>query len=327
MPSSVSIDVLKAEAKRLGFSACGVARCSFVEGRAASAFSEWVSAGRHGSMTYMAGNMDKRLNPALLLPSAQSVIVVALNYYPARRLEQEQLQFAYYAYGKDYHDVMRVRLNALASALSIRDVRQPSKAGDTIEAETFEGLVCCDTVPVLERYWAWKAGIGWIGKNNSLIIPHAGSYFFLGVILTALAFADYDEPMGSYCGRCENCLSACPTGALCAPYSLDASKCLSYLTIENRGDIPTEYAARMGNTVYGCDRCQQCCPHNRFATPTAIEEFSPSDEFMTMTVEKWRRLTEEDYRRLFKGSAVKRAKYTGLRRNIDMTSDGREEQV
>ena len=317
MSTQLTIERLKAEAERFGFSACGVARCTFVEGSVASAFSEWVSAGHHGSMTYMEGNMDKRLNPCLLLPSARSVIVVVLNYYPERRLEENQLQFAYYAYGKDYHDVMQSRMGQLADALSIYDVRK-RKDGDDTGGDAHEGLVCCDTVPVLERYWAWKAGIGWIGKNNSLIIPHAGSYFFLGVILTSLEFTEYGVPMSNYCGNCDNCLNACPTGALNAPYCLDASKCLSYLTIENRDPIPAEYATKMGNTVYGCDRCQQCCPHNRFATPTSVPEFSPSDEFMTMTSEKWHHLTEQDYRRIFKGSAVKRAKYAGLRRNIDL---------
>ena len=319
MSPQPTIETLKAEAKRLGFSACGAARCAFVEGTVASAFSEWVAAGRHGSMAYMEGNVDKRMNPCLLLPSAKSVIVVALNYYPEHRLEENQLQFAYYAYGKDYHDVMRSRMGQLAAALSICDVRS-RKTGDAAGEDVYEGLVCCDTVPVLERYWAWKAGIGWIGKNNSLIIPHAGSYFFLGVILTSLEFSEYGVPMNSYCGNCENCLKACPTGALNAPFCLDASKCLSYLTIENCGTIPSEYASKMGNTVYGCDRCQQCCPHNRFATPTEIEEFNPSEEFLRMTEQDWLNLTEEDYRRIFKGSAVKRAKYAGLKRNIDAIS-------
>ncbi len=268
-------------------------------------------------MAYMAGNVEKRLNPSLLLPSARSVIVVAMNYYPEKRLRDDQVQFAYYAYGKDYHDVVRSRLMKLAASLSIYDIRHREGAA-CAGSSAYEGLVCCDTVPVLERYWAWRSGIGWIGKNSSLIIPHAGSYFFLGVILTSLEFTEYDVPISNYCGNCENCLKACPTGALCAPYSLDASKCLSYLTIENRGPIPPAYAAKMGNMVYGCDQCQRCCPHNRFATPTEVEEFTPSEEFMTMTAEKWRCLSEEDYRRLFSGSAVKRAKYTGLRRNIDL---------
>ena len=317
MSQEQSIEKLKAEAMRLGFSACGVSRCEPVEQKVADAFLSWVGEGRHGTMAYMAGNVEKRLNPSLLLPSARSVIVVAMNYYPEKRLRDDQVQFAYYAYGKDYHDVVRSRLMKLAASLSIYDIRHREGAA-CAGSSAYEGLVCCDTVPVLERYWAWKSGIGWIGKNNSLIIPHAGSYFFLGVLLTELEFTEYDVPMGSFCGNCENCLRSCPTGALEGAYRLDASRCLSYLTIENRGDIPPEYAAKMGNTVYGCDRCQLCCPHNRFATPTEEVAFAASDEFLSMTVEQWHSLTEEDYRRLFSGSAVKRAKYTGLRRNIDL---------
>ena len=322
MKTLPSIAYLKAEAKRLGFYACGVAKSAPVEVQTADAFSRWIEHGNHGSMTYMAGNIQKRLNPNLLLPSARSVIVVAMNYYPERRLDESQLQFAFYAYGQDYHEVMRSRLTQLAETLHINDVRYSSDIGDT---ECYEGLICCDTVPVLERYWAWKAGIGWIGKNNSLVIPHAGSFFFLGVIITELAFSEYNTPILSYCGTCENCLHACPTGALTEPYRLDASKCLSYLTIENRGNIPSEFAAKMGNSIYGCDRCQLACPHNRFAQPSEIEEFAPSEEFLSMTADNWHDLTEERYRQLFKGSAVKRAKYSGLKRNIDALSQETEE--
>lgn len=319
MTNVEDIDRLKAEAQSLGFSACGVAKSGEVDRMVSEAFSEWLQQGHHAGMDYMADNKDKRFDTNLLLPSAESVIVVAMNYFPQQMLKDSQLQFAYYAYGKDYHDVMRKRMNRLAEVLSIRDVRQPVEK-DEETSQKYQGLICCDTVPVLERYWAWKAGVGWIGKNNSLIIPHAGSFFFIGVIITELEFTDYSTPMKNYCGTCENCLHACPTGALNAPFCLDATKCLSYLTIENRGEIPEEYASKMNKSVYGCDRCQQCCPHNRFATPTEIEEFTPSDEFLSMTAEKWHNLSEEDYRRIFKGSAVKRAKYAGLKRNIDAIS-------
>lgn len=309
-PAPLSYQKLKAEALRLGFSAFGAARTEPVDATNETAFLAWLGKGRQAGMEYMAGHLDKRLNPQLLFPEGRSILSVALNYYPARRLSADQLQFAYYAYGQDYHEVMKIRLRQLA--LLLGDI--PHK-------------ICCDTVPILDRYWAWRAGLGWIGKNTNLIIPHAGSYFFLGEIIVAADIDYYDEPLASHCGRCQRCLDACPAGALAAPCQLDASRCLSYLTIENRGALPGESAALMGRGVYGCDRCQQACPYNRFASPTAIEEFRPTDEFMQMTPDDWANLTIEQYRKLFKGSAVKRAKYEGLMRNIRaVNGDGSKEE-
>ena len=282
----------------IGFSACGIARADKVDEKNAQAFRTWIQSGKNASMQYMENYEEKRLDPRLLLPGAKSIIVVALNYFPKERLADDQLQFAYYAYGKDYHDVMKAKLQELTSLIE------------------GEHKICCDTVPMLDRYWAYQAGLGWIGKNTNLIIPHAGSFFFLGEIITTATFDTYNSPMPNHCGTCENCLHACPTGALTAN-GLDANRCLSYLTIENRNAIPDAEAEAMGNYIYGCDRCQLICPHNRFAQATDIEEFSPSEEFLKMTPDDWKQLTEEDYRRLFKGSAVKRAKYAGLKRNID----------
>ena len=191
-----------------------------------------------------------------------------------------------------------------------------------ILSERNEGALfrpCCDTAPMMERYWAWQAGMGWIGKHKNVILPGMGSYFFLGELLTTLSFDCYDEPLPNRCGTCTRCLQACPTGALKQENDricFDARRCLSYLTIENRGDIPTDAAQAMGNCIYGCDRCQQACPHNRNAQPTEVEEFRPSAEFMAMQPADWAQLTPEQYRRLFRGSAVKRAKFDGLSRNI-----------
>lgn len=290
---------LRAEALRLGFSSFGAARAQRVDALHESALKAWLQEGRQGGMDYMTAHLDKRLDPRLLLPGARSVLSVALNYYPSRRLSEGQWQFAYYAYGKDYHEVMKARLRQLA--LSLGDV--PCK-------------ICCDTVPILDRYWAWKAGLGWVGKNTNLILPHAGSYYFLGEIVVAADIDRYDTPMDSHCGTCRRCLDACPARALTAPHRLDASRCLSYLTIEHRGALPPSAPSIMGHGIYGCDRCQQACPYNRFATPTAVGEFAPSDDFMLMTPADWAGLTVERYRALFKGSAVKRAKYEGLMRNI-----------
>lgn len=285
----------------IGFSALGVAKAEKVDDGYADVFRKWLSDGRNADMAYMENYLDKRLNPCELLPGAKSIIVVALNYYPENKLRDDQFQFAYYAYGKDYHDVMRQKLGKLAENLGLQQD---------------EYIIACDTKPVLERYWAWKAGLGWIGKNNNLIIPGKGSYFFLGEIITTAEFDTYGSPCENHCGNCTRCIDACPTGALTEHSWMDARKCLSYLTIENRGDIPAEYHDAMGDCIYGCDRCQQACPHNRFAEATDVEEFTPTDEFLNMTKEQWRNLTHDDFRRLFRGSAVKRAKYEGLKRNI-----------
>jgi Uncharacterized Fe-S protein len=321
MPSILH-STFKQAAKELGFCACGIAPAAPVESLYAEAFRQWIGQSHHAGMQYMANYEDKRLDPRLLLPGAQSILVVALNYYPEKRLEPSQLQFAYYAYGKDYHDVMRDRLRQLAGIIFPYKKSVISSAEGETEDPLFK--LCCDTVPFLDRYWAKRAGLGWIGKNTNLIIPKVGSYCFIGAIITTLPADRYDSPMPEHCGTCEQCLKACPTKALCAPHSLDARRCLSYLTIENREEIPSQYHSALGSSqlhssgasIYGCDRCQQACPHNRFAQPTQVSEFSPSDEFLAMQPDDWQHLTPETYRQLFRGSAVKRAKYEGLMRNI-----------
>lgn len=293
---------IKTEALRLGFDACGIARAGKVDDVSHNALQEWLAQGKQAGMAYMANHTDKRLDARQLMEGAQSMICVALNYYPPVPLKETQYQFAWYAYGKDYHDVVKEKLQTL-----LAQIRQ--------QAPEVNGRVFCDTAPLLERYWAWKAGLGWIGKNTQLIIPQAGSAFFLGEILLDTELC-YDTPLPSRCGNCTRCLDACPTHALEAPHHLNANRCLSYLTIEHKGDIPKEVAEKMGNCVYGCDRCQQVCPWNRFALPTREPALQPSDLFLHMAPEDWETLTVEHYRELFKGSAVKRAKYEGLMRNI-----------
>lgn len=291
---------IKAEAARLGFSACGITSANATANR--EYLRKWLDEGCQGNMEYLENHFDKRCNPRLLVENARSIICVALNYYPQKTLPEDRIQFAYYAYGKDYHDVMKDRLNRLFEYINA-------------ELIPINGRIFCDTAPVAERYWAQQAGLGWIGKNTLLIIPRAGSYFFLGELIIDAELA-YDTPAVNRCGNCNRCIQTCPTGALEKPYWLNANKCLSYLTIENKGEIPEEFAHKMGNYVYGCDRCQKACPWNRFATPNTISELQPSEEFMNMTSEDWEKLTIEEYRALFKGSAVKRAKYEGLMRNI-----------
>lgn len=299
---------IKREALRLGFSACGIAPAAPVDEEHKQALASWLSAGNHADMGYMENYFEKRCDPRLLVEGARTVVSVALNYYPARRLPESEYQFAWYAYGKDYHEVMREKLTALYEY--IRTNLVPG----------LNGRVFCDTAPVLERYWAWRAGLGWIGKNTQLIIPHAGSAFFLGELLLDVEADRYDEPQPRRCGTCTRCLQACPTGALEAPHRLDARRCLSFLTIENKGEIPASMAPEIGNRVYGCDECQKACPWTRFATPCQTPELHPSPAFLAMTKKDWENLTEEQYKTLFKGSAVKRAKYRGLMRNIKVTS-------
>jgi len=293
--------LIKQAANRLGFIACGIAKAAPVDSTTATVYRQWIAEGGHADMHYLANNIDKRLDPTLLLPGARSIIVVALNYAPAHSLPDGEYQIAAYALGKDYHDVMKQRLTALNEATAHRS---PHK-------------ICVDTVPILERYWAQQAGIGFIGRNHQLIIPTAGSMVFLGEIVTTAVFDSYDAPMQNRCGTCHRCIDACPTGALhSGTASLKSAKCLSYQTIENRGPLDATVADKLGDTIYGCDRCQQACPWNRFALPNDTAELQPSATLLNMTRARWHTLTREDYQQLFRGSAVKRAKYEGLMRNI-----------
>lgn len=314
---------LKAEALNLGFFACGIARAEAVDDTNASHVRQWIDEGRQANMDYMRNHTDMRLDPRLLMKGVRSIVSVAMNYTPAQHIPPDQLQFAAYAYGEDYHDIVKKKLRQLALTFDFKELRmqdEPNKKDDDTCFRVF-----CDSAPVLERYWATRAGLGWIGRNHQLIIPKAGSMFFLGELFLTIEL-DYDEPMHSHCGNCHACIDACPTGAITIDGPLDANKCLSYQTIENRGDISKDIAEKMGNTVYGCDRCQQACPWNRFSMPNNTPELQPKPEFLSMTREKWMQLSEDDYRRLFKKSAVKRAKYEGLMRNIQAIADLSEEQ-
>lgn len=305
--------IIKEEAISMGFSACGISKAETIDDINSSSIQKWIKEGRHASMKYMEANMEKRLNPCLLHPGCKSVISVALNYYPEKKIPASQPQFAFYSYGKDYHDVMKQMLSRFAEFIKNIDF----STSDSEQHCDTDIKICCDTVPILDRYWAWKGGLGWIGKNSNLIIPDCGSFFFLGEILVNKTL-QYDTPMQSQCGTCTKCINACPTGALRNDNTIDARCCLSYLTIESKDvsiiNIPMRISRN--NYIYGCDRCQSVCPYNKDAVPTNIEAFKPSEELLKMKSEDWQNLSIEQYRSLFKGSAVKRAKYDGLMRNI-----------
>ena len=301
---------IKDKAKELGFDACGIAEVSSADTEALF-FDRWIAEGCHAGMKYMENYRDIRLNPAGLVEGARSLISVALNYYPVQKQSPDAPRISYYAYGKDYHVVLKDKLRQLWQYIT----EELLSADEAPQARVFT-----DSAPLLERYWAWKAGLGWIGKNTNLIIPGKGSFFFLGEIVTTLEL-DYDSPRKNRCGDCRRCLDACPTGALESAGHLNANKCISYLTIEHKGDIPSQYAARLGDRLYGCDTCQEVCPWNRFARPTREAAFFPSPAFLSLKKEDLQTFTRDDYNRIFAGSAVKRAKYEGLIRTINNKKD------
>jgi epoxyqueuosine reductase len=292
---------IKAEALRLGFTVCGIAKAAPVEQQTTAFIEDWTKKGHHGTMSYLERNREKRYDPTLLVPNCKSIICVALNYY-TDGTDESKLHISRYAQGNDYHKIVKEKLFALMKAIN--------------RIEPINGRAFCDTAPLLERYWATRAGIGWIGKNHQLIIPNAGTHFFLGEILLDIEL-EYDTPTeGERCGNCDKCLTACPTKALSAK-GFDARRCLSYLTIEYRDELSKNIGEMMGNCFYGCDRCQACCPHNRFATETAVEELKAKEGLQKMRSEDWYNLSIEKYNELFADSAVERCGYEQLKRNIE----------
>lgn len=294
---------IRQQAAKLGFLSCGIARAGFME-EEARRLETWLNNGHQGSMSYLENHFDKRVDPTLLVPGARSVISLAYNYYSEEKQQDEKApRISIYAYGKDYHKVVRKKLKSLFEWMSV----------------TFgeiNGRCFVDSAPVLERDWAKRSGLGWTGKNTMLIHPRKGSFFFLAEIITDLELA-YDHPIQDYCGTCTKCIDACPTDAISpAGYIMDGSRCISYLTIELKEQIPDAFRGQMDNWMFGCDICQRVCPWNRFSTTHDEPAFAPVPELLSMTREEWHDLSEETYSRIFEGSAVKRAKYEGLRRNI-----------
>lgn len=299
-PSNL-VDAIRAEAVRLGFSACGFATASALPQHIHDRWKQWIAHKQHASMEYMERYESIRCNVQELLPGTQSVISLALNYYPSQLQPAHHPRFAYYAYGRDYHEVMREKLQQLATYIC--------------SLVSCQYRICCDTAPIFERYWAQQAGIGFMGRNSQLILPEQGSYFFLGEILITHPLPA-SQPCTLSCHACRRCIDACPVKAIGEDGTIDARRCISCQTIENRGEIPVEVATRLGRRIYGCDTCQQVCPHNNHASATAVAEFAPSPEFLSLDYKTVGQLTPDSFRRIFKQSAVKRAKYEGLMRNF-----------
>jgi epoxyqueuosine reductase len=298
---------IKQEAALLGFDACGIAPVTNLDQEGIH-LNNWLQNGYHAEMGYMQRNVDLRINPGLLVENARSVIVFLYNYYPSKVLNPDsEYLISKYAYGNDYHDVIREKLNLLILKLK-----------DQVPEVSIRGFV--DSAPVLERAWATRAGLGWIGKNSMLISKQKGSYFFISELITDIEL-EYDKPMGgNYCGDCSRCMDACPTGAIADLRVVDAGKCISYLTIENKGEIPETFRGKYKQWMFGCDICQDVCPWNRFSKPHNEPLFEPSQSLLEFRQEDWEQMDNEQYKHVFSKSAIKRAKFAGLRRNIDFIS-------
>ncbi|MDR2466107.1 MAG: tRNA epoxyqueuosine(34) reductase QueG [Prevotellaceae bacterium] len=297
---------IKRRALMLGFSACGVARAERLDDEAGR-LDRWLDEGRHGEMNYMERRRYLRVDPSALAEGAKSVIVVACNYYSDKRQAADAPVVSKYAYGNDYHQVIKAKLNRLLAF--IRGER--SEAG---------GRAFVDSAPVLEKAWAQRSGIGRLGKNGNVIIDGQGSFHFLAELIVTIEL-EYDAPAASNCGACTRCMSACPTGAITEPYVVDARKCLAYLTVEYRGELPEELRRSFAGRMFGCDICQDVCPHNiRFARANREPEFAPSPELLNKTKDEWNALDEEEFDRMFAKSAVMRAGYDGLKRTLRFLS-------
>ena len=295
--------LIKNHAKRLGFLSCGISNAGFLEDEAPR-LEQWLRQGHHGSMSYMERNFDKRLDPTKLVPGAKSVVSLLYNYFPKEsQSDTSAPKISKYAYGKDYHTVIKDKLFELMYLIQE-------------EVGEIHGRVFVDSAPVLDKAWAAKAGLGWIGKHTNLISKQAGSFYFIAELIIDLSL-EQDAPVTDHCGSCTACIDACPTQAIVAPYQVDGSKCISYFTIELKEAIPQEVKGQFDNWAFGCDVCQDVCPWNRFSTPHQEPQFEPSPELLQMSKGDWHEITEAVFDRLFAESAVQRTQFSGLKRNLD----------
>lgn len=297
-------ELIKRKAKELGFFFCGISKADFLN-EEAPRLEDWLKNDFHGKMSYMENHFDKRLDPRLLVDDAKSVVSLLLNYFPQEINQPEDApKISKYAYGKDYHFVIKDKLKILFQF--IQD-----------EIGEVGGRIFVDSAPVMDKAWAKKSGLGWIGKNSNLIHPKHGSFFFVAELILDLEL-EPDGPIKDYCGTCTRCIDDCPTGAIVEPYVVDGSKCISYLTIELKDEIlPNEFKGKMDNWMFGCDVCQDVCPWNRFSKPHNEPNFNPHENLLKMNKSDWEDLTEEVFQEIFRKSAVKRTKFKGLKRNIN----------
>ena len=294
--------MIKAEAKRLGFLSCGISKAEFLEAEAPR-LESWLKKNMHGEMHYMENYFDKRLDPTLLVPDSKSVISLLLNYYPSEAQNSDSYKISKYAYGRDYHFVIKDKLKEMLAVLQ-------DEIGD------FHGRAFVDSAPVLDKAWAAKGGLGWIGKHSNLLSKQTGSFYFIAELIVDLDL-EYDTPVTDHCGTCTACIDACPTQAIVEPYKVDGSKCISYFTIELKDELPDSMKNQFDDWMFGCDVCQDVCPWNRFSKPHQEPLFNPHPELIENSKRDWEEITRETFNEIFRKSAVKRTKFEGLKRNIE----------
>lgn len=294
--------IIKAEAKRLGFLSCGISKAEFLEAEAPR-LETWLNKNMNGEMRYMENHFDKRLDPTLLVEGSKSVVSLLLNYYPSETQTDDSYKLSKYAYGNDYHHVIKHKLKSLL--YFIQD-----------EIGEVGGRAFVDSAPVLDKAWAAKSGLGWIGKHSNLLTQQVGSFYFIAELIIDLEL-EYDYATTDHCGTCTKCIDACPTEAITEPYVVDGSKCISYFTIELKENIPTEFKGKFNDWMFGCDICQDVCPWNKFSKPHNEPLFNPHPELLDMTKKDWEEITEDTFKKVFQKSAVKRTKFSGLERNIE----------
>ena len=294
--------MIKAESKRLGFLSCGISKAGFLE-EEAPRLENWLNNQMNGQMSYIENHFDKRLDPTLLVDDAKSVISLLLNYYPSELQNENSYKISKYAYGQDYHHVIKEKLKELLYFIQN-------------EIGNVSGRAFVDSAPVLDKAWAAKSGLGWVGKNSNLITQKVGSFYFIAELIIDLEL-DYDAPTTDHCGSCTACLDACPTEAIVAPYVVDGSKCISYFTIELKDNLPQEMKGKFDDWMFGCDVCQDVCPWNKFSKPHNEPLFSANSDILKFSKADWEEITLETFQKVFKNSAVKRTKYEGLLRNIN----------
>ena len=294
--------IIKAESKRLGFLSCGISRAGFLE-EEAPRFETWLKNGHHGEMKFMEDYFDKRLDPRLLIDGAKSVVSLLINYYPSEFQNDESYKISKYAYGKDYHNVIKKKLKKLLTVLRT-------------EIGEISGRAFIDIAPIMDKAWAAKSGLGWLGKHSNLITQQVGSFYFIAELIIDLEL-EYDYATTDHCGTCTACIDACPTQAIVEPYKVDGSKCISYYTIELKNNLPIEAKGKMEDWMFGCDICQDVCPWNKFSKPHNEPLFNPNQELLSFSKKDWEEITEDTFEKVFTGTPIKRTQYKGLKRNID----------